>query len=295
MPGLREGLFFDDVMILPRHSEVTAAETTVESRLSSSIVLHVPFISSARQKGADYRLALTIARAGGMGCIPLFAHVEDQAHEVRKVKELLCHDKKSACDAKGRPVVGALIDLERPGLSEWVGSLAEVAADVLIVETPQADRLSVLHRIEEVKREYDWMPVMIGNVQTRAGAKDVIDAGADIVVVGSGVTSFTEATEVSGIGVPELSALMEVEDVASLYDKPIVCNMDVHTPASVIKALAGGAAAVIFNNMTPETATAMAAQMEDQLRRSLSYIGVHSIPELQEKAEFIRVHAPGNS
>ena len=70
MAGFRDGLFLDDVMILPRHSEVASASVTLETRLSDSVLLHVPFLSSARQPSADYRLALAVARAGGMGIIP---------------------------------------------------------------------------------------------------------------------------------------------------------------------------------------------------------------------------------
>ena len=229
MPGLREGLFFDDVMLLPRRSEVIASDVSLESRLSTNVVLRSPFVTSARQPAADYRLASTVARAGGIGFIPLFGGVEDQAHEVRKVKELMCRDDGAACDPKGRPVVGALIDLEREDVMEYIGSLAEVWTDIIVVDVPHADRITILRQIQAVKAEYDWLPLMVGNVQTRAGAKDVIDAGADIVVVGSGFSSFAEATELSGVGVPELSALMEVEDVASLYGRPIICNMGVRS------------------------------------------------------------------
>ncbi len=240
MPGLREGLFFDDVMLLPRRSEVGASDVSLESRISANVVLRSPFVTSGHQPGADYRLASTVARAGGIGIIPLFGSFEDQAHEVRKVKELMCKDEGAACDLKGRPVVGALVDLEREGVLEWIGSLAEVWTDVIVVDVPHADRVTILRQIQAVKAEYDWLPLMIGNVQTRAGAKDVIDAGADIVVVGSGFSSFAEATELSGVGVPELSALMEVEDVASLYGRPIVCNMGVRSSASVVKLLPQG-------------------------------------------------------
>lgn len=292
MPDLREGLSLDDVMLLPRRSDVTVADTTLDCKLSSRLSLHVPFIASARQRNADFRLASTIARAGGVGCVPLFSHVEDQAHEVRKVKELPCQEEQAACDAKGRPLVAALLDFEHPGLLEWISSLAEVSADLLMADLPQADRLSVLHLVEAVKRDYDWMPLMIGNVETRSGAKDLIDAGADVLLVGSGVSSYEEATKISGIGAPELSGLMEVEDVASLYGRPIVCNMGISTPAGIIKALAAGATAVILGDLLPETAAATVTQLGEMLRRGLSYVGARSITELHEKAEFIRVHAP---
>ncbi|MCX6084872.1 MAG: IMP dehydrogenase [Caldiserica bacterium] len=292
MPGLREGLFFDDVMLLPRRSEVTASDVSLESRLSINVVLRSPFITSARQPAADYRLASTVARAGGIGFIPLSGAVEDQAHEVRKVKELMCKEDGAACDPKGRPVVGALVDLEREDILEYIGSLAEVWTDIIIVDVPHADRTTILRQIQAVKAEFDWLPLMVGNVQTRAGAKDVIDAGADIVVVGSGFSSFAEATELSGVGVPELSALMEVEDVASLYGRPIVCNMGVRSAASVVKALAAGASAVVLNTLMPDTASQVMAKVAAQVRESLSYVGARSIAELREKAEFIRIRPP---
>jgi IMP dehydrogenase len=160
------------------------------------------------------------------------------------------------------------------------------------VDVPHADRITILRQIQAVKAEYDWLPLMVGNVQTRAGAKDVIDAGADIVVVGSGFSSFAEATELSGVGVPELSALMEVEDVASLYGRPIICNMGVRSAASVVKALAAGASAVVLNTLTADTASQVMAHVATQVRESLSYVGARSIAELREKAEFIRIRPP---
>lgn len=292
MPGLREGLFFDDVMLLPRRSEVGAADVSLSSVLSKNVVLSLPFVASARQPAADYRLASTVARLGGIGIIPIFGSVEDQAHEVRKVKELVCREEHAASDLKGRPLVGALVDLEREDIIEWIGMLAEVWADIIVVDTPHADRAALLQVIQTVKAEYDWLPLMVGSVQTRAGAKDVIDAGADIVVVGSGSSSLAEATELSGVGVPELSALMEVEDVASLYGKPIVCNLGVHSTASAVKAFAAGASAVVLNSLTPDTASGLMTKMAGQARESLSYVGVRTIAELREKAEFIRVRPP---
>jgi IMP dehydrogenase len=252
-------------------------------------VLRSPFVTSPRQPATDYRLASTVARAGDIGIIPLFGSVEDQAHEVRKVKELKCKDGEAACDLKGRPVVGALVDLERDSVLEWIGSLVEVWTDIIVVDVPHAGHLAILRQIQAVEAEYDWLPLMVGNVQTRAGAKDVIDAGADIVAVGSGFSSFAEATEISGVGVPELSALMEVEDVASLYGRPITCNMGVCSAASVVKALAAGAAAVVLNTLTLDTASQAMAHVATQLRESLSYVGARSIAELREKAEFIRI------
>jgi IMP dehydrogenase len=290
MAGFRDGLFFDDVMILPRHSEVAASSVALETRLSDGLLLHVPFMSSARQPSADYRLALAVARAGGMGVIPLAATTEDQAHEVRKVKEFACGDPGAACDAKGRPAVGAVVDVEHEGVLERIGMLAEVWTDVIVVDVPHADRLTVLQQIRMIKAEYDWMPLMVGSVETRAGAKDVIDAGADIVVVGRGSSSLAEATELSGVGVPELSALMEAEDVASLYGKPVVCNLGVETAASAVKALAAGAGAVVLHTLTPETAEHAIKRMREQVCESLSYVGVQTISELREKAEFIRIH-----
>jgi len=293
MAGFRDGLFFDDVMILPRHSEVTASSVTLETRLSDSVLLHVPFLSSARQPSADYRLALAVARAGGMGIIPPGATIEDQAHEVRKVKEFVCSDPGAACDAKGRPAVGAVIDVEQEGVLERIGMLAEVWTDIIVVDVPHADRLSILQQIRMIKAEYDWMPLMVGSVETRAGAKDVIDAGADIVLVGRGSSSLAEATELSGVGVPELSALMEAEDVASLYGKPVVCNLGVETAASAVKALAAGAGAVVLHKLTPETAEDAMRSMRRQLSESLSYVGAQTIAELREKAEFVRIHPRG--
>jgi len=289
VPGLREGLFLDDVMLLPRRSEVRAADVSLTSVLAKNVVLSLPFVASARQPAADYRLASTVARLGGIGIIRMFGSVEDQAHEVRKVKELMCREEHAACDLKGRPLVGALVDLERADIIDWVGSLAEVWTDIIVVDTPHADRVALLQKIQVVKAEYDWLPLMVGSVQTRAGAKDVIDAGADIVVVGSGSSSLAEATELSGVGVPELSALMEVEDVASLYGKPIICNLGVRSTASVVKALAAGAAAVVLNALVPDTAASLMTETAAQARESLSYVGARTIAELREKAEFIRI------
>jgi IMP dehydrogenase len=232
------------------------------------------------------------SRAGGIGIIPLFGNVEDQPHEARKVKELMCKDEEAACDLKGRPVVGALVDLREDNVLEWIGWLAEVWTDIIVVDVPHADRLTILRQIQAMKAEYDWLPLMVGNVQTRAGAKDVIDAGADIIVVGSGFSSFAEATELSGVGVPELSALMEVEDVASLYGRPIICNMGVCSASSVVKALTAEAAAVILNTVTLDTASQVTVHVATQVRESLSYVGARSIAELREKAEFIRIRPP---
>lgn len=222
----------------------------------------------------------------------MFGSVEDQAHEVRKVKELMRKEEGAACDLKGRPVVGALVDLEREAALEWIGSLAEVWTDIIVVDVWHADHLAILRQIQAVKAEHDWLQLMAGNVQTRAGAKDVIDAGTDTIVVGNGFSSFAEATELSGVGVPGLSALMDVEDVASLYGRPIICSMGVCSTASVVKALAAGAAAVVLNTLVPNTTSQVMAHIATQVRESLRYVEAGSIAELREKAEFIRIRPP---
>ena len=203
METIKEALTFDDVLILPKYSNVLPAETNISLNLTKTISLKTPFLSSAMDTVTEAKMSIAIANEGGMGIIHRNLNIKNQSNEVKKVK-----NKKL--------LVGAAIGTSEEDLDR-ARSLIFSGVDLIVIDTAHGHSEKVLKTLSKIKKIIKKTPVCVGNIATGEAAKKLYDAGADIIKVGIGPGSICTTRMVAGVGVPQISAIMEVKK--ALRDK----------------------------------------------------------------------------
>jgi len=360
---IKEGLTFDDVLLVPGYSTITPTEVDLGVRLTDKIKLSIPVMSSAMDTVTEARMAVAIAREGGIGIIHKNMPIERQALEVDKVKRsehgvivdpfslppdakikdalalmeryrisgvpitkngklvgiltnrdlrfetdfeksvsedmtseglitapegttmaeaieiLKCHrveklplvDKdfnlkglitikdiqkaqkypNSAKDEQGRLLVGAAIGVTKDTM-ERASALLSAGCDLLCLDTAHGHSKGVLEAIGKVKENFPECQLMAGNVATAEAAKALREAGADIVKVGIGPGSICTTRVVAGIGVPQLTAIMDCSYELG-GDVPVVADGGIKFSGDITKALAAGASVVMIGQLLAGT------------------------------------------
>ncbi len=347
-----EGITFDDVLLVPAYSEVIPNQVNLETRLTKTIKLNIPMMSAGMDTVTEYRMAIAMARQGGIGIIHKNMSIEEQAEEVDKVKRsengvitdpfsltpehtladadtlmgkyrisgvpitegkklvgiitnrdlkfetdftkkikesmtsenlvtapegitldeaktILGRARKeklpivdqdfnlkglitikdiekqikyplAAKDAQGRLLCGAGIGITANVLDR-AKALIDAHVDVLVLDSSHGHSANVIRCLKMLKDAYPDIPVIAGNVATGAAAKALIEAGADAVKVGIGPGSICTTRVVSGVGVPQISAIMNCYEVARAYGVPVIADGGIKYSGDITKSLAAGA------------------------------------------------------
>ncbi|MBO7208153.1 MAG: IMP dehydrogenase [Clostridia bacterium] len=356
---IKEALTFDDVLLVPQKSDVTPDEIKLNTVLTKNIKLNIPIMSAAMDTVTESRLAIAIAREGGIGVIHKNMTIADQATEVDKVKrsengvivdpfslapdntleeadalmakykisgvpitvdgklvgiftnrdlrfekdfskklkecmtstnlvtapegttldqaqEILQKNKieklpivdkdgylkglitikdiekaerypNAAKDDNGRLLVGAAIGVTKDVL-ERAKALIDAKADVLVLDSAHGHSKNIIECLKLVKANFD-IPVIAGNIATAEAAEDLIKAGADAVKVGIGPGSICTTRVVSGIGVPQISAIYDVAQVGKKYGVPVIADGGIKFSGDIVKAIAAGADVVMLGSL----------------------------------------------
>lgn len=357
---LKEGLTFDDVLLIPAKSDVIPRDVDTTTYLTKNIKLNIPLMSAGMDTVTESRLAIAIAREGGIGIIHKNMSVERQAMEVDKVKRsehgvitdpiflspehpisaalelmeryrisgvpitvnkvlvgiltnrdlrfetdyskaikevmtkedlitapvgttldqakdiLLKHKVEklpivdennhlmglitikdiekariypnSAKDQNGRLLVGAAVGVSKD-TNERVEALVKARVDVLVIDTAHGHSKGVIDSVYKIKSKYPDVEIIAGNVATPEATKDLIDAGADCVKVGIGPGSICTTRVVAGIGVPQVTAIMDCAEEAAKYGVPIIGDGGVKYSGDITKAIAAGADVVMVGSL----------------------------------------------
>lgn len=392
--SIREALTFDDVLLLPGHSLVVPGEVVLETRLTRSISLKLPIISSAMDTVTEGRLAIAMAQAGGIGVIHRNLTVSEQANEVKMVKKfesgmvvnpLTIHPDETLADAldlmkrnriSGVPVVeravggqaGKLVgiltnrdvrfannpaqkvselmtkerlitvregvgqeeakqllhqyrieklivvdeayrciglitvkDMEKkvthPDAStdaqgrllvaaattvgdsgyERAEALIAAGCDVVVVDTAHGHSQRVLESVTRIKKLSNAVQIVAGNVATADGTKALIDAGADAVKIGIGPGSICTTRIVAGVGVPQLTAVMDAYLAAQKADVPVIADGGIKFSGDLAKALAGGAETAMIGSLLAGTDESPGEVFLYQGRSYKAYRGMGSV------------------
>ena len=389
-----EGLTFDDVLLLPGYSEVTAKDVSLVTRLTRNIPLNIPLVSAAMDTVTEARLAIALAQEGGIGIIHKNMTIAEQAEEVRRVKKFESGVVKDPITIESTASIAQLIDLTRangisgvpvmeagqlvgivtrrdirfetdteqpvsaimtpkqqlvtvkegapsdevqrllhqfriekilvidddftlkglitvkdfdkaesfphackdgsgqlrvgasvgtsPDTDERTEALVRAGVDVLVVDTAHGHSKNVLDRVRMIKQAYPSIDVIGGNIATADAALALRDAGADAVKVGIGPGSICTTRIVTGIGVPQISAVANV--AAALADSgiPVIADGGVRFSGDLAKALAAGADAVMMGSMFAGTEEAPGEVELFQGRTYKAYRGMGSIGAMSQ-------------
>jgi IMP dehydrogenase len=391
---VKKALTFDDVLLVPAHSEVLPRDVSLKTRLTPRISLNIPLLSAAMDTVTESRLAIALAQEGGIGIVHKNMSAKAQALEVSRVKrfesgvvkdpvtvspsmsvrEVIALTKKynisglpvldgkkvvgivtnrdlrfetkldqpiknimtpksklitvkegatrdealklmhqhrlervlvvnkafelrglitvkdvlkssehpHACkDDMGRLRVGAAVGIGE-GTDERVELLVEAGVDVLVVDTAHGHSKNVLSRVKWVKKHFPNVDIIGGNIATAAGALALVDHGADCVKVGIGPGSICTTRIVAGVGVPQITAIVDVSDALAKLGIPCIADGGIRFSGDMAKALAAGASTVMLGGMFAGTEEAPGETELFQGRSYKSYRGMGSVGAMQK-------------
>ena len=222
MGVIKDSFTFDDVTLVPQYSSVLPAETITYSKLSSNLNLQIPLMSSAMDTITESKMAIAISESGGIGVIHRNLSIEKQVIEVKKVKKNNC-------------LVGAAIGVNPKDL-ERAEELSRVKTDLIVIDTAHGHTQKVLNMIRKIKKKLKNCTLCAGNIATGEAAKFLADSGVDIVKVGIGPGSICTTRLVAGIGVPQLSAILEVKKALKNYGTKIISDGGIKFSGDLAKA-----------------------------------------------------------
>ncbi|MDL2260209.1 IMP dehydrogenase [Deltaproteobacteria bacterium OttesenSCG-928-K17] len=389
----KDGLTFDDLLLVPAYSEILPGEVDLTTRLTKNITLKTPLLSAAMDTVTEALAAITMARQGGMGIIHKNMSIEAQAFEVEKVKKsesgmivdpvtvnpeapvsevldvmrqyrisgvpvvsggelrgivtnrdlrfetnfarpvsevmtkenlvtaeegitleqakLKLHQNRiekllvvnrqgrlvglitikdiekvrkypnAAKDSKGRLRAGAAIGANAEAL-ERTAALVAAKVDAVVIDSAHGHSRNVIEAVKAVKRTYPDLDVIAGNVATAEGVAALAAAGADAVKIGVGPGSICTTRIVAGVGVPQMTAIFECSKEAKKHGIGIVADGGIKFSGDVVKALAGGAAAIMIGSLFAGTEESPGEKILYQGRTYKTYRGMGSIEAMRE-------------
>ena len=389
---LKEGLTYDDVLVVPAYSEVLPHMVDISTKFTKNITLNMPVVSAAMDTVTESKMAIAIAQEGGIGVLHKNMSIEQQALEVRKVKrsesgmildpitltmsatvgdafklmrensiggipivdgqmnllgivtnrdlrfekdmtlsissvmtteelvtaslsdlenaESILKDNKieklpivdvnnklvglitfkdiiknrlrpNACkDKYGRLRVAAAVGVTNDVL-ERVAALVKVSVDAIIIDTAHGHTKGVIDLLKKVKTSFPELDIVVGNIATGAAAQALINAGADAVKVGIGPGSICTTRIIAGIGVPQLTAIMDVAQVTQKNNIPLIADGGIRYSGDIVKALVGGASTVMLGSIIAGVEEAPGETIIFEGRKFKSYQGMGSIEAME--------------
>ena len=231
-------LTFDDVLLKPGYAGFSRSKIDLTTQLTRNISLKVPLVSSPMDTVTESLLATRLAEAGGIGIIHRNLTIQEQAAQVAKVKQ-------------AGALVGAAVG-SSPGYEDRVKALVKAGADVIVVDAAHGFAKYVIDAVTFIKKHYET-DVIAGSVATAEGAQAVIDAGADALRVGMGPGAICTTRIVSGMGVPQLTAIIDTASIAHKHKVPIIADGGINYFGDITKALAAGASSVMMGRLFAAT------------------------------------------
>lgn len=389
---LKEGLTFDDVLLVPQHSEVLPKDVDLSIKLTDGIKLNIPLVSAAMDTVTEYGLAIAMAREGGIGIIHKNLSIEDQAMHIDKVKrsehgvitdpfylspdhsvnDALALMKKykisgvpitvgsklvgiitnrdirfetnfdqpianimtkdnlvtapvgttlpeaqkilgkhrieklpivdnegnlkglitikdiektiqyphSAKDKNGRLLVGAAVGVGANSLDR-VQALVDAKVDIIAIDTAHGHNEGVIQGVKKIRAKFPDLAIIAGNVATAKATRALIEAGADVVKVGIGPGSICTTRVISGVGVPQITAIADCAEEADKLGKRIIGDGGIKYSGDIVKGIGAGASAIMVGSLLAGTLESPGALEIYQGRNFKVYRGMGSISAME--------------
>ena len=242
MDPIKEALTFDDVTLAPQYSKVLPSEVSTKTILSNQLKLDIPILSSAMDTVTESKMAIALAKQGGIGVIHRNLTISQQINEIKKVKS------KSF-------KVGAAVGTNESELNR-IKNILKLNIDLIVVDTAHGHSQKVADTILKIKKiKPKKTTLCAGNIATAEAARFLSKLGVDVIKVGIGPGSICTTRLVAGIGVPQLSALLDVKKGLNKKVK-MISDGGIKFSGDIAKALAAGADAVMVGSMLAGTSEA---------------------------------------
>ncbi|PLX06503.1 MAG: IMP dehydrogenase [Marinilabiliales bacterium] len=396
---LLEGLTFDDVLLIPAYSEILPSQVSLRTQFSKNIVLNTPIVSAAMDTVTDSKMAIALAREGGIGVIHKNMNIENQAWHVKQVKRAenamiidpvtidikdtvgdakrimgkfnigglpVVDDNKNLCgivtsrdmrfqvkmdmpiesimtpaekiikteqsielddaqeifmkhrieklpvvdknnkliglitykditkasdcplsckDEHGRLRVAAAVGISGDSI-ERMEALVDAGVDALVIDTAHGHTKSVNIILKEARKKFKNVDIVVGNIATPEAAKLLVENGADAVKVGIGPGSICTTRVVAGVGVPQLSAIMNVADALKGTGVPVIADGGIRYSGDIVKAIAAGADSIMAGGLFAGTEEAPGETIIYNGRKFKSYRGMGSVEAMQKGSKY---------
>jgi len=228
------GITFDDVLLIPGYSGFSRSDIDLSTQLTKKINLLSPFVSAPMDTVTESKLAIALAEQGGIGIIHRNLAISDQADHVAEV-------------AKYKLLVGAAIGAN-PGFEDRAKALVAAGVSVIVIDSAHGNAKPIIDAIHYMKKTFPEIEIIAGNVATKEGAENLIKAGADALRVGMGPGAICTTRIISGMGVPQLTAIIETFSAAKKHGIPIIADGGIKYSGDMVKALAAGASTVMMGS-----------------------------------------------
>ncbi len=258
----KEGLTFDDVLLIPARSDVLPTQVSTRTLLTRSIELEIPIVSAAMDTVTEAPMAIALGALGGFGVIHRNLAIDAQVDEVKKVK---------AAGVR----VGAAVGVS-PDADERVAALVAAGADAVVVDIAHGHSSGVIRMVEKIKARHR-VQVIAGNVVTAEGTEDLIAAGADCIKVGVGPGAICTTRVVAGAGMPQITAVFDCAEAAARHSIPVCADGGIQESGDIAKAIGAGAHTVMLGGLLAGVDEAPGEVIEAPEGRSKAYRGMGSM------------------
>lgn len=262
------GLTFDDVLIVPNFTSTKRQDISLKTQLTQKLSLDIPILSSPMDTVTTALLAISIAKLGGIGFLHRNLTIDQQIEEIKIVKE-------------GNHIVGAAVGVGED-LEERVEKLAHVGVDALIIDSAHGFSQWVIEAVEFVSEKYPHIELIAGNIATGEAAEKLIQAGAKALRVGMGPGSICTTRIISGMGVPQITAIMDVSHVAKKYGIPVIADGGIRNSGDIVKAIAAGADTVMLGSLLAGSDEAPGEKITIEGKEFKRYRGMGSVAAMIE-------------
>ena len=263
MEVIKEALTFDDVLLVPKYSSVLPSETNLNIDLGYNLKLKIPFISSAMDTVTESEMAIAIAKKGGLGIIHRNLSIIEQSKEVKKVK-----DKNL--------LVGAAVGTSKEDLLR-TKSLIDSGVDLVVIDTAHGHSNKVINILSKIKKINLKKPICVGNIATSEAAIKLYNEGADILKVGIGPGSICTTRMIAGIGVPQITAILDVRKSVKNKKMKIISDGGIKFSGDIVKGIAAGADAIMMGSIFAGTEESPGKKYKFKNKFYKAYRGMGSI------------------
>lgn len=279
---VKEAYTFDDLLLVPAMSEVVPKDVSLKVKLTDKITLNIPIVSAAMDTVTEDKMASAMAKLGGLGFIHKNMTIDEQATMIKNVKDAKVEtvDVDANLDVNGKLIVGAAVGVGVDTMDR-VAALVEAGVDIITVDSAHGHSKGVIETVKKIRGQYPELDIVGGNVVTAQGATDLIYAGANVIKVGVGPGSICTTRVVSGVGVPQLSAVNDVYEIAKQYNVGVIADGGIKLSGDIVKAIGAGADCVMLGGLLAGTEESPGDIIEVYGKRVKNYVGMGSLTAMQ--------------